>query len=111
MLLPNKSQLKMECHVTTQLGTGDAITIAEKEALLESIAKLGGWKTSQIHRDPMLGGDLYFYFTKYSLDFDFLLRAMDALADALKLHGFPLVRQKIELIIFDSKEPIRNIER
>jgi hypothetical protein len=80
------------------------ITCDIKDALAcELIAMNRGWKTSQIARDITLGEATYFYLTTHERD---LIRMQDKLRDtatALRQAGINVIREKIELIIYDTK--------
>ena len=83
-----------ECHVTCGL-------LHKKQC--EPIAAELHWKTSQIERDPVLGNATYFYFTTYDADYVILFNKMRYLSMVLTRHLIPVIREKIELIMYDSK--------
>jgi hypothetical protein len=85
-----------ECHVTVHKPTS---TTARDE--LNKIAQDFHWKTSEIERDPILGHDVYFYFTSYGSTLESISTRMDALAGKLTEAGVKVVRKKIELIVHD----------
>jgi len=80
------------------------ITIHIKDAELAQVVADGyGWKTSKIAGDITLGKDTYFYLTTHERD---LIRMQDKLRDtgtALRAAGLNVIREKIELIIYDTK--------
>ena len=61
------------------------------------------WKTSEIARDPLLGDKNYFYLTSHSKDFLEIWKKMENARDTLIQIGVPVIREKIELIIYDTK--------
>lgn len=81
------------------------ITCFQKDAEAATrVAAAEHWKTSQIAGDPVLGKDTYFYLTTHGAD---LPRTMGRLALAstlLKEAGVEVVREKIEVIIYDTKQ-------
>lgn len=98
-----------ECHITCSVEHAEAATQVAREL---------HWKTSEIARDPVLGNATYFYLTTHSreeyLDAD-PDRRTDSLADTqiyqrmkaavlrLTQLGVPVIREKIEAIVFDTK--------
>lgn len=92
--------MKFEAHITVTLK--DAVRAQEKADLFK-------WKTSQIARDIILGEDTYFYLTAHSEDLPSILEDMKFVAKCLESEGVKIVRQKIEAIIFDTKEPKRRV--
>lgn len=86
-----------ECH----------ITIAVKDAEIgEEVAKEHHWKTSEIQRDPVLGKDSYFYLTTHNKTFLEIYSRMEEVINSLKEYGVPIIREKIELIVYDTKVSI-----
>lgn len=83
-----------ECHITVSVAHADIAT---------DVAKLFGWKTSEIARDPLLGDDTFFYLTKHDRSGVKLRTNMEVAAMQLEARGVPVLRQKIEHIIFDTK--------
>lgn len=84
-----------ECHITTTV---------EHAPKIEVLAAARGWKTSEIKRDPILGDQSYFYLTKHDTDYYTLANEMRAMSRAVIERGAPVLRQKIEGIIFDTKK-------
>lgn len=75
----------------------------EHAAKVETAAALG-WVYSVITGCPLLGSGTYCYLTGYSRDDPAqLLREMEATATALAQSGVPVLRLKIERIVYDSK--------
>lgn len=65
-----------------------------------------GWSYSCIKGDPILGKTQFQYATKhFESDVPFLdvMKQMERAAQALRNQGWPVVREKIELVLFDSK--------
>ena len=83
-----------ECHITT------TCTFKEQAELL---AKTLHWKTSEISRDPVLGNDTFFYLTTHSEDPETIFSRMRLMSQALKAANVQVIREKIELIIHDTK--------
>jgi hypothetical protein len=83
-----------ECHITVDARNAEAAT---------AIAKRLGWKTSQIDGDPLLGDKVFFYLTKHARAFQTILHDMLETGTILEAAGIALIRQKIELIVFDTK--------
>lgn len=86
--------MKFECHITTNTQHAEAAT---------DIAKAMHWKTSEIARDPVLGDATYFYLTSHGATYKHIKDRMDACASALTEAGAPVIRMKIEEIIYDTK--------
>jgi hypothetical protein len=85
---------KYECHIT--LSTADASVAA-------AVAKYLHWKTSEIARDPVLGDDTFYYLTSHHTDYDAMKGRMEMCVTALKNSGAKVIREKIELIVHDTK--------
>lgn len=83
-----------ECHVTVVKPTLSDLL------MYNTIAKAHGWKTSAIEGDPVLGDQVWFYFTYHSQELATLKIKMDALCASL---GPAVVRRKIEQIILDER--------
>jgi len=83
-----------ECHITVSTKHAEEAT---------QVAKNAHWKTSEIARDPVLGDDTYFYLTTHSTDYSVMwLRLRDAVI-LLEEADVPVIREKIELIVHDTK--------
>lgn len=83
-----------ECHIT--------IPVSHAEAG-EALAKARGWKTSEIKRDPVLGDASHFYLTKHSSSVSTLFRDMENTELFLEMQEVPILRKKIEAILYDTK--------
>ena len=86
--------MNFECHITT------TVTSAEEA---ERLAKLFGWKTSEIKRDPLLGDASHFYLTRHDRSYRRIETDMKLLAADLRAVGCVVLREKIELIVYDTK--------
>lgn len=86
--------MSYECHITTTIGDADAA---------ERIAATFGWKTSEIKRDPVLGDASHFYLTAHDSNYLRLHQKMIMAADDLRNLGCMVLREKIELIVYDTK--------
>lgn len=83
-----------ECHITVS-------TAHAKQA--EAVAESNHWKTSEIARDPVLGKDTFFYLTKHADEYQNLYGHMKMTVGDLQRIGIPILREKIELIMHDTK--------
>lgn len=86
--------MSFECHITVPT------EYAEKAA---SIAAALGWKTSEIARDPLLGDKNFFYLTRHSMGLEAIMSSMENCAGFLRDAGVPVLRKKIEVIIYDAR--------
>lgn len=88
--------MNFECHITIPREYAD-------KAAHEMVQAPQKWSTSNITDDPVLGPGPKFYFTRYDTDY---LSAYEWLRDAvikLQLAGVPVIREKIELIMYDRR--------
>ncbi len=83
-----------ECHIT--VSTDDA-------EIATQVAKDKHWKTSEIARDPVLGDSTFFYLTTHSKDYNEMWARLREAADQLAYDGVGVLREKIELIMYDTK--------
>lgn len=83
-----------EAHITSEVAHA---------TVLARIANKFGWKTSEIARDPVLGNATYFYLTKHGVDPGQLHTEMARAAAVMEYLEVPVIRLKIEKIMFDSK--------
>lgn len=83
-----------ECHITVSTEHAEIATM---------VAKDFHWKTSEIARDPVLGDKNFFYLTTHTNDFPQMWEKMNRASAQLKLMDVPVIREKIELIIHDTK--------
>tara|TARA_R110002094_G_scaffold152296_2_gene140183 strand:- start:458 stop:760 length:303 start_codon:yes stop_codon:yes gene_type:complete len=88
-----------ECHVTF-MENFDADPDSMGPALM-------GWKFSQIDGDPVLGAGVKSYFTRQfreSLQLDSVKAEVDQVAEVLIAEGYEVLRRKVELVVYDSKQ-------
>lgn len=83
-----------ECHIT--VSTNDA-------ELATTVAKELHWKTSEIARDPVLGDKNFFYLTTHTREFQEMWTKLRMAVDMLEVFKVPVIREKIELIVHDTK--------
>lgn len=83
-----------ECHITVSTDDANAATI---------IANDQHWKTSEIARDPVLGDKNFFYLTTHTKDYGIMWDKMRKTVDMLLAANVPVIREKIELIVHDTK--------
>lgn len=86
--------MNFECHIT--------VNKENLERLIE-LGKVYNWKTSYITDDPILGPGKFFYFTRHNADYIKLHNSMIDMSDRVTERGFKVIRQKIELIMYDSR--------
>lgn len=83
-----------ECHITGRVKDAE---------VLELIARANHWKTSEIKRDPVLGDDSYFYLTSHDTDLTRMFDRMNSVSQYMKDAKCEVIREKIEVIIHDTK--------
>lgn len=83
-----------ECHITTRVSDAEKIT---------QIIKGQRWKTSEIARDPVLGNATFFYLTAHDDNIQKMFSRMNAMVEELRRYNITILREKIELIIHDTK--------
>lgn len=86
-----------ECH----------ITLADDLVKSEEAVVLTGWKFSKIYGDPVLGKHLFSYATKHysiAIPEELVVDAMGKVFNQLKESGLNVIRQKVELVVYDSKQ-------
>jgi hypothetical protein len=83
-----------ECHITVSTDDAKAATV---------IANEYHWKTSEIARDPVLGDKNFFYLTTHTKDYGSMWIKLRSAVDALEASHVPVIREKIELIVHDTK--------
>ena len=93
--------MNYECHITV-----DTPEDQDRFDRLVQFADEWGWKSSWIERDPLLGDKQFFYFTRHSNNFKEIEREMDLTANVLDRVGYPVLRKKIEMIVFDTKKDL-----
>jgi exosome complex RNA-binding protein Csl4 len=83
-----------ECHITVS---------TEHAETANNIAKLHHFKTSEIARDPVLGDKNFFYLTTHSKDYGDIWNRMKNCVRHFEEVEVPVIREKIELIVHDTK--------
>lgn len=80
------------------------ITVSIKDAeLAQKVADEQNWKTSEIKRDITLGDNSYFYLTTHCPEIRLMFSRLNRATDMLKFYKINVIREKIELIIHDTK--------
>jgi hypothetical protein len=77
--------------------------------IAQVVADAHRWKTSQISRDITLGDATYFYLTTHDVTEVRIMQRLRETVDALEIAGVNVIRQKIELIIFDTKHNVKPV--
>jgi hypothetical protein len=83
-----------ECHITVSTKHSEMAAKTAKEL---------HWKTSEIARDPVLGDDTFFYLTTHSDNLPEITGRMKRCVFALEFIEVEVLREKIELILHDTK--------
>lgn len=83
-----------ECHITVSTDDANSANIVAKEY---------HWKTSEIARDPVLGDKNFFYLTTHTKDYGSMWSKLRIAVDELEKMHVPVIREKIELIVHDTK--------
>lgn len=86
-----------ECHITF---------IGQDRTTIEQTVRNCGWKFSAIDGDPTLGNKVFEYATKHypkTKKLEEIILEMDAVANKLAENS-AVLRQKIELIVYDTKK-------
>lgn len=86
-----------ECHITVSTDDAEAAT---------TIAKELHWKTSEIARDPVLGDKNFFYLTTHTKGYPEMWDRLRFCVAQLEAMAVPIIREKIEMIIHDTKVKI-----
>lgn len=86
--------MNYECHITVSTRYADRASV---------VARNLHWKTSEIARDPVLGDDTYFYLTTHASNPKIIFERMEYCTAMLRDEGVPIIREKVELIIHDTK--------
>ena len=93
---------RYEAHITIDIQHA-------KEAKI--IAYATGWKYSQIHGCPIMGDKTYCYLTGYNAGDAFKLRqSIDAVISLCIMGQIPVLRAKIEHIIYDTKTGVDTLK-
>lgn len=91
---------KFESHITCYIQ--DANKVME-------VGEVLGWKFSKIDGDPLMGAKPYCYLTRYEPNEKVLFSEMNAAEVMLKREMVPVLRTKIERIIWDTKTGVDEI--
>lgn len=83
-----------ECHITYP---------RDKADIIEKFASDLHWKFSKIDGDPVLGKEIFCYLTTHSDDYMKMFSKMIATVHTISNEDIKPVREKIELIMFDTK--------
>lgn len=86
-----------ECHITLALTPKD---------MRQAVESFNGWSYSAINGDPDLGDTLLCYATRRAsagCDLMKVVEVMGQVAAGLELCGGVVLRQKVELVVFDTK--------
>lgn len=67
------------------------------------------WQYSAIDDDPLMGQKPYCYLTAYDPDPEFLLERMNQVVAILYEMSIPVLRRKVERIVYDSKTGVDEI--
>ena len=84
-----------ECHITL-IAKPESKTHLEKET---------GWKFSIIDGDPLLGDGIKSYLTRHypkTMSEADIIKEMKYASDICIVHGFDVLRAKIELVLYDD---------
>lgn len=85
---------KFEAHITCP---------REWTPTVEKAGFMSEWAFSAIDGDPVMGKQAYCYLTGYDTNAATLLERTNRLADFLRAAGVPVLREKVEEIIYDTK--------
>ena len=89
-----------ECHITLEHEP-------QGHRTLQSVIEEMCWKFSAIDGDPVLGRGTKCYATKHypaRMDQEVIKWKVQDAADELRQKGFQVVREKVELVLWDSKQ-------
>jgi hypothetical protein len=84
-----------ECHITSALE-------GQSSAPLAAFLALSPWSFSRIADDPQLGPGTRAYATCYFETEAEAIHQTKAMADLLRAHGYPVLRAKVEHIVYDT---------
>lgn len=86
--------------------------ITAPDASHETVRKAGealGWKFSRITGCPLLGPGTYCYLTGYATEVGTIRKLLDAAVVQLERDGIPVLRAKIERIVYDTRTGVDEI--
>jgi hypothetical protein len=87
--------MNYECHITVRRADAEKAQIVASEH---------HWKFSQIDGDPVLGKEVFAYLTTHDSDVRRMFKRMELAVVNLKNSGVEVIREKIELIVYDTKK-------
>lgn len=89
-----------ECHITMRGKREDISPVVESEE----------WKFSCIDGDPVLGKEIFCYATRHysavRVPLEEVVMHMNIAALVFHKVGIEIVRQKVELVVYDTKMPM-----
>jgi hypothetical protein len=88
--------MNYECHITVKREYGPVAAGVAADPICP-------WSYSQIDGDPVLGKQAFAYLTKHDTNYIRLYSSMKSTVGALSQQGVEVVREKIELIMYDTK--------
>lgn len=88
--------MNFECHITLPREQGSIAAAVAADPKLP-------WKFSQIDGDPVLGQQVFAYLTRHDTNYVRLYANMKHTVVELTQQGVDVVREKIELIMYDTK--------
>lgn len=75
--------------------------------MVKAIGERHGWKYSEIAGDPVLGEKNFAYLTRWEKDLEVMQIEMDVIRRAVRNYPdagpIPLLREKIEVVIYDRR--------
>jgi len=92
--------MNYECHITVPLAQGP---------VAEDHGKRHHWKYSAIDGDPVLGKETFAYLTTHDSDLLRMQERMTMMSADLRAIGVEVIREKIELIVFDKRAAVCSI--
>jgi hypothetical protein len=101
--------MNYECHITIDLKDaemGKFYVINVEDFGRDGEPRQGSplvWKHSEIARDPLLGEKSFFYLTCHDSDVERIFKRMRYATQWLEGQNVKVLREKIELIVFDTK--------
>lgn len=91
-----------ECHITIQ----HSHCSLELERIQDAIED-NGWKYSVIDGDPTIGDGCFCYATTHisaKAELKTVIDQMAAVAESLSAQDMRVIRQKVELVVYDTKQ-------
>ncbi len=96
-----------ECHITIEFNPSMKPACFGSKESVQMVVELKGWKFSNIDGDPVFGKKLLCYATKHFnnniAEVD-VVKKMKVVAEDIANLGFSVIRQKVELVVYDSKK-------